>query len=440
MIAPVAELRPHANAAPAGEMDRRIERPLGWRKRRRALVLAAVALLAIAAAALLTLLPASGSLIVNASEVEVGQAARAPFVDYLPLRAEAQPLRLVMVTSTTGGQVAEVIIRDGAAVQAGQPLAHLTNPELRQQVAEREVEIASRLADLTAQELALQRNRLDLASQVAEANNQRLGADHELTMQEQLHAMGFVQEQHVISSRRDSSYREAQVRALTRGQAEEATTAARQLAQIRETAALLRQNLAVVRASLGDLVLRAPISGTLTGFTVQPGQSVAAGDALGQVAEGRAYKLVAEVDEFYLGRVSVGQTATGAIEGSVYGLVVSNVLPQVTNGRFRVEFTFIGVAPTTFRTGQAVDVRVTLSNSRSAVVAPAGAWVDAGGVAFVASPTSDQFDRRQLRLGRRTQEQVEVLSGVIPGERLITSSAADYAGIEQIQIRPGGRE
>jgi len=102
MIAPVAELRPHANAAPAGEMDRRIERPLGWRKRRRALVLAAVALLAIAAAALLTLLPASGSLIVNASEVEVGQATRAPFVDYLPLRAEAQPLRLVMVTSTTG--------------------------------------------------------------------------------------------------------------------------------------------------------------------------------------------------------------------------------------------------------------------------------------------------------------------------------------------------
>jgi HlyD family secretion protein len=417
-------------------MDRRVEKPAGWRNRRRLLAAAAILVVLVVFGALALVIPTSGTLIVNPSEIEVGEVVQGQFVDYLPLRAEAQPLHLVVVATATGGQVAKVMAADGTSVQVGEELARLVNPDVRSEVAQSEVEIASRLAELSAQELSIQRSRMDLAGQVAAADNERLGAEDELSKREYLFAKGIINDANIRTYRREAEFRRARVRDLARGQAAEGATANRQLAQTRQVRALLRANLDVARARLGDLVLRAPISGTLTGFTLQPGQTVAAGDAVAQVAEGRDYKLIAEVDEFYLRRVAPDQRATATIDGQAYRLVVLKALPQVTNGRFRIELSFVGAGPARLRIGQAIDVRLTLSGAQQAIVAPAGAWVDAGGTAFVSAASGpDRFDRRQVNLGRRTPEQVEILAGLKPGERLITSSTASYAEFNRVQVR-----
>jgi HlyD family secretion protein len=408
-----------------------MDRPLAkspWKSRRPWIALAAAAAVAIALA--VWLIPPPGSLSVKAAEVETASVQHAPFQDYLPVRAEVAPLRTVFLGAISGGQVDKVLVLDGAQVAAGDALATLTNPELKLDVTSREAEIAGRLGDASAQELALERNRLDNEKDVSETNNDLLNAERDLDVRQRLHEQGFVSDAEVKTFATQAAYYRNRLAALKAGQAREEAIARAQAAQIAQTDQRLRGNLGVVESSLDALVIRAPVAGRLTDFTLQPGQSLKAGDPMGQIDSEGAYKLTADVDEFYLGRVAPGQTAAADIDGGAVPLSVNRVLPQVTNGRFRVELTFDRAPPAALRRGQAIDIRITLGDTRAALIAPNGAWLDAGGgaYAFVMADDGRRATKRSITVGRRNPEQVEITSGLRPGERIVTSS---YAGFEK---------
>ena len=426
-----------APSRPAPAMDRPITRQRIGKRLRWALI----ALLVAALAGLVAwLVPARGALVVDAAAIETGAIVRAPFQDYLPLRAEVAPLHSVVVAAVSGGSVAALDVQDGVLVRAGAPLARLDNPALRLEVAGREVEIASRLADVSAQELALRRNRADLDTGAATAANEVLRAEHELQQHQTLFDKGILALAAIEPYRREAAFRRSRLAALRAGEGGERTAEGGQMARLAQTRALLSANLAAVRGELGGLVLRAPVAGRLTGFTLQPGQPVKAGDPLGQIDSEGAYKLIGEVDEFYLARLSPGQRATADIDGTAARLTVTRVLPQVVNGRFKVEVAFAGAAPAGLRRGQAVDARVTLGGSRSAVVAPAGAWLDAGGTTAFVMAGERHAVRRAITVGRRTPEQVEVTGGLAPGERIVTSGIAAYRAQTSLIIRKGDQE
>ncbi len=177
----------------------------------------------------------------------------------------------------------------------------------------------------------------------------------------------------------------------------------------------------------------------MTGFVIQPGQPIKAGDPLGQIDSEGADKLIGEIDEFYLSRLAVGQLATATIEGREVRLTVDRVLPQVVNGRFKVELVFAGATPAGLRRGQTVDARITLGDAKLAIVAPNGPWLDAGGTtAFVVS--GSRAVRRPVTTGRRTPEQVEITGGLHPGERIVTSGIAAYRTATSLILREGNHE
>jgi len=407
-------------------MDRRIVRPQG---RRRALGIAGGMAVVIALALTFFLLPPPGSVTVKQAEIEIGEVKLAPFQDYLPVRAEVAPLRTIFLSAVSGGQVDKLLTLDGAEVAAGAPLATLTNPQLELEVTSKEADIAGRLGDTSAQELALERSRLDSQKEISETNYNLLKARHDLDVRQRLHDEGFVSDAEVKTYAADAAYYAALLDALKGGQTREAAIAAAQANQIAKTSQRLKGNLGVVESSLGALTLRAPTAGRLTGFTLQIGQTLKAGDVVGQIDSEGAYKLTADVDEFYLGRVAIGQRASADIDGRTFPLTVSRVLPQVTSGRFRTELTFDVGPPAGVRRGEAVDIRITLGETRTALVVPNGAWLEGGGAyAFVITQGGRRAERRAIAIGRRNPEQVEITAGLKPGERFVTSS---YAGDEK---------
>jgi HlyD family secretion protein len=418
-------------AAPAPDtgMDRRLERPRLAIRRRTWIIGGGIAL-GVSLAALAWLVPPPGSLTVKTANLEIGQVQRAPFQDYLPVRAAVAPLHTMFVTAVAGGQVDKILVLDGSPVSSGTALATLNNPQLKLDVTSREAEIAGRLSDSSAQLLSLQRNRLDREKEVSETSYGLLKAQHDLDVRQRLHDKGIVSDAELKTFASETAYFRARLAALKTGQRQEDSIAASQADQIRQTGQRLNSNLGVVQSSLDALVVRAPVDGRLTDFTLQPGQTLKAGDPVGQVDSEGAYKLTADVDEFYLGRVAVGQRATADLDGKVAGLSVSRVLPQVANGRFRIELTFDKPPAAPLRRGESVDVRVILGDTRPALVLPNGAWLEAGGgaYAFVLRSSGRQADRRPIAIGRRNPEQVEVASGLRPGERVVTSS---YAGFEK---------
>lgn len=400
-------------------VSRRIGRRLRW--------LLMVVGMAAAVGLVALFLPASGSLVVDTREIDTGAVVRAPFQDYLPFRAEIAPMRSVVVSAVAEGTVDTLDVADGVLVSKGATLVRFDNPALRLEVAAREVEIASRLTDLSAQELALRRTGTELDSTTAAAANEVLRADHELLQRQTLFDKGLLSPTALVPYQRDAAFRHERLTALQAADHDARTAAARQLARLAATRALLSVNLAAVHGELSSLLVRAPAAGRLTGFVLQPGQAVKAGNPLGQIDSEGAYKLIGEVDEFYLARLSPGQHATATIDSADAPLTVDRVLPQVAGGRFKIELAFAGAAPAGMRRGQTVDARITLGGAHGATVAPNGPWLDAGGTtAFVVDPGGSSAARRAITIGRRTPKQVEIAGGLHAGERIVTSGIAGY--------------
>ena len=419
-----------STGATGAAMDRRIARP-GKGKRRR--LWAALAVTLVAALAIWWFIPASGSTDIDAANIETGLIERAPFADYLPVRASVAPAITTYVGAVSGGQVDRLLVQDGAMVTVGQPLATLANPTLELDVLTREAAIASQLGALSGDELALERSKLDRRSQTSAASYDLLKAQRDLATRQQLHDQGFVSDAGVRSYQEEADYQQRRLAQLRSGEAREGQTAALQSSRLADTRARLTNALRAVEAQLGALTLRAPASGRLTGFTIQPGQTLKEGDQAGQVDSEGNWKLVADVDEYYLGRVHDGQPAT-TDDGA--RLTVSKVIPTVTDGRFRVEFTFRVAMPGGLNRGQTINVRLTLGATQPALIAPAGGWLDAGGgsSAFVLDANGRHAYRREITIGRRNPEQVEILSGLAEGERIVTTNTAAITG-DTINIR-----
>lgn len=415
-------------------MDRLVVRPDAGRRRlvRRIAIGVAVALVVIA---VWLITPGSNSLTVDAASIRSGDVSRAPFRDFVPLRAEVAPLRTVFVTAVSGGQVAALTAADGSMVAAGTPLAQLSNPALELDVASRSASIVGQLSAISGQRLSVQNTRQSGDRDVAEARNALSKAQALMAQKQVLFDKGIITRPAIDPARDDLAYQQARVASLERGTAEAGATLADQSSGIAATASELRENLAMVRASLSALVVRAPVGGRLTAFTLQPGQMLRSGDPVGQIDSEGQWKLTADVDQFYLGRVRTGLSATAELDGRAFPMTVLKVLPQVTAGRFRVELAFRGNPPAALNRGQTLDVRLVLGADRPAIVAPSGGWLDAGGTTAFVLDGNAKAVRRAIVTARRNPDQVEIVSGLAPGDRIVTTALNTYSPFQTLIIR-----
>jgi len=382
----------------------------------------------LAVAALVRFTPQAGSLMVDRGQAEIATVARAPFQDYLPVRAEAAPIRTVFIGAVSGGQVERVVAQDGAVVQAGEVLAELSNPQLKLDVSAREAEISGRIGDTIGAELNIETGRAEREREIADSEYHQVEADRALAIRQKLLALGLISDAYLKPYTDAADYYRKRTVDLKAGFARSEAAAGGQARAIQDTSRRLVANLKEVHASLDALTLKAPVSGRLTNFTIQPGQTLKVGDPIGQIDSEGEYKLVADVDEFFLARVRPGLPAKADPESGGATLVVSRVLPQVTGGRFRTELIFKGAAPANLKRGESMSVRITFSDPSPALVVDNGAWLETGGGtwAFVLDKDGRTAERRAIRIGRRNPEQAEVLDGLAPGDRVIASSYAGY--------------
>lgn len=391
--------------------------------------------LGVALAAYLVIAP-PGARAVEAEGAEITTVTEAAFHDFVPARAQVTPRVTVYLDAVEGGRVERLVAADGALVGAGELLATLTNPQLALEVGSREADISARLGDARGQLLQIERSRVDRDRELAQARFDLLQAEQKLGVRQRLHDQDIVSDAELKIVAAEAAHHRARVAALEASIQPEVRMMRGQAREIQQMQAQLHDNLSSVRASLEALKLRAPVAGRLTAFDLQLGQTVAAGQRVGQIDSENDYKLTADVDEYYLGRVNPGQVATAQHEGRTYRLTVSRILPQVRQGRFQIELVFQGATPSSLRRGQSLDLELTLGATRQALVLPNGPFMQAGGGwVFVVGADGRRAARRAIRVGRRNPQQVEVLSGLRPGERVLTSSYDGFAQETRLILR-----
>ncbi len=371
----------------------------------------------------------------------IASVTRGAFEDYVAVRSAAAPFSTRYLTAEQGGVVTQVLVEDGATVKARQPLIVLSNGALQLQIASREADTASQVNALENTRLQLEEGRFKYEHDLLDIEHQieKLGGD--LARDKILLDGNAVAPSIYAQEQAEYAYEIKLRQATIASRDTERQVRESQLAQLENTLARLHENVTAAKASLDALTIRAPTDGQLTALDAEVGQSKAAGAVLGQVDSLDRFKLTAQVDEFYLGRIALGQTALFAADGRDYEARVSKIYPQVTNGTFRVDLHFGSPAPQGMHAGQAVDLRLELGGTATARLLPNGPFYqDTGGRwVFVVSPDGRSAARRSVRIGRRNPDYVEVLEGLQQGERVIISGYEAFQNVDRVEFEPPGR-
>ena len=368
--------------------------------------------------------PSANSQSVSASRVQISTARNGTFEDFLPIRGRVTPSITVYLDAVEGGRVEQVLVEDGANVFKGQLLAILSNSDLQLSTLARQTEVEQQLNNMRSQELALVQSRSANRRDLNQAQTDLAKARRQYELYKPLAEKGFVTRKQFNDAADDLNYQRQRLAILQQSVADDERLQSSQLRQLRASAASMNNSLAIARGSLDQLQLRAPATGQLTSFAIQLGQSLDRGERLGQIDSAGQNKLVADIDEFYLGRVAVGQTASAELGARTYRMRVAKVYPQVRNGQFQIDLAFDGAEPASMQRGQTLQAKLTLGDSTRALLIPNGSFfTETGGTwVFVVDSGGSSATRRQVQLGRRNNDFIEVLGGLKAGERVITSS------------------
>lgn len=376
---------------------------------------------------------------VATDDVRLATVTQADFAEVLPTRASVAPAVTVFIDAPESGQVAQVLVSEGDVVRAGQLLATLSNARLEREIVSSEAEIAGRLADIQEQRQRLRSAMLETEQAVLTAEFELRRAEREEGIRRRLHEAGFVSDAGLQAATEDAAFQSRRVRELRESLAALREGVRQQEAELASTARWLQEARSAVRGAGTALAVRAPTNGQLTGFEVRVGQMIAVGDRVGQVDDTSSSLLVAAIDEFYLDRIAVGQVADAEIGQANVPVEVRRVLPQVRDGRFRIELAFLGLPPEGLRRGQTVDVRMVLGQSRPALVLPRGAWLNDGGGNHAYVVRADGTAVRQpIQVGRRSVDRVEILSGLSAGDRVIVSGTAGFGNAQTLRLDGAG--
>jgi len=418
---------------PGASMDRKIER-----KSRKALYVAGG--IAATAALLLVVWQSRGSstsYTLDGERIRTAVVETGVFEDYIPLRGTVEPERSVFLDAIEGGRVERVLVDDGAFVTEGQPIIELSNTALQLDVIAREAEVSEQLNNLRNTQLAIEQNRLSLKSDLIEIDYQITRLGRLVQRYQELEGNKFVSRNEYEDATDELEYWENR-RVVTReSQAQDERIRLAQIEQLEASVEQLEKNLALARANLENLLVRAPRAGQLTSLNAEIGESKARGERLGQIDDVDRFKATALVNEFYLNRVRVGQRATLTLEGDDFELEISKVYPNVQASQFEIDLRFLTAAPTRIRRGQTLQMQLVLGDAESnAVLLANGAFYnDTGGAwVFVLNADKTVAKRREVQLGRRNASSIEVIGGLVDGDEVIVSSYGSFITVDQLRI------
>lgn len=422
--------------AGAGEgIDRKIDR-VWWTPARIGLIVAG---LAVAALLVYAILSTSGGqrLNVDRERLTVETVREGPFQELISVTGTVVPRTTIYLDAVEGGRVEEVYVQEGAFVEEGEPILLLSNNDLQLRLLSAEAQRIEQRDRLQNTRFNMEMNSLSLRQQLAEMNYQIERLSKQFERQAQLYDKRLVSQQEYESVRDEYEYWQRRRDLTLQAYQQDSLRMESQISQMESALGRMERNFQVIQDNLENLVVRAPVAGQLTMLDAEVGQIRSTGSRFGQVDVLDGFRVRAQIDEFYIARISHGQRARGEVAGREYELLATRVYPEVREGRFEVDFAFEGPAPEGIRRGQTLRFRLEMSDPSQAVMVPRGGFYQTtgGNWIFVLDDAGEEAVRRFIQVGRQNPSHFEVLSGLDPGEEVITSSYDTFGDADRLILQ-----
>ena len=370
----------------------------------------------------------SNTLRVNAETLTISEVQAGEFNDYIRISGQVQPMTTIQVSPRESGIVEEIVIEEGTQVKAGDVIIRLSNDDLDMEILNSEANLAEKENALRNTMIQMEQEKMQLSLNILELETEVKRKGRALESQKRLFDDGLIGKEEYLRSEEDYTLfcRKLEV-TLARAE-QDSIYRSVQINQMEESLRNMKLNMQRIRNRKENLAVKAPIDGVLGLLEVVLGQSIGSGAKIGQISALGSYKIEAQIDEHYIDRVSAGLTATFERQNETFDAVIRKVYPEVRGGKFQADFKFSDEQPANIRTGQTYYLNLQLGQPESAVLIPRGTFYQktGGKWIYVVSPEGDKAVKREIRIGRQNPQYYEVLEGLEPGEKVITSGYDNF--------------
>ena len=370
----------------------------------------------------------SSTLRVNADTLTISEVSAGEFNDYIRVSGQVHPMTTIQLSPRESGIVEEIVIEEGTQVKAGDVIIRLSNDDLDMEILNSEAILAEKENALRNTIIQMEQEKMQLSLNILELETEVKRKGRTLESQKRLVDDGLIGKEEYLRSEEDYVLFCKKLEVTLARAEQDSIYRTVQIQQMEESLKNMKLNMQRIRNRKENLAVKAPIDGELGLLEVVRGQSIGSGSKIGQINALDSYKIEALIDEHYIDRVSAGLTATFERQNETYDAVIRKVYPEVRSGKFQADFKFSEEQPANIRTGQTYYLNLQLGQPESAVLIPRGTFYQKTGGKWIYVVSSDggKAVKREIRIGRQNPQYYEVLEGLEPGEKVITSGYDNF--------------
>lgn len=418
-------------------MDRVIQRKK-WNSKRIATI-AGVAAIAGLIAGSLYFTSGKSRLNVDTERITISEIKKGSFQEFIPVNGIVLPLTTIYLDATEGGRVEEKFVEDGAMMKKGQPILRLSNTDLELGLVTQQTNVYNLLTQMQISRNAAQQNTVNKLNQMTDVESLLKEAERVYNLDKHLYENKAIGLQEFKQAENNYNYYKQKKNLTKQILQQDSSSNQQQLTQARQSYEGSQNALNVMRKKVGDLIVRAPVDGQLTSLDAEIGQNKNKGERLGQLDVTSGFKVRADIDEHYISRIFPGLTGDFTLSDKTYKLKIKKVYTQVTNGRFQVDMEFVGEVPQGIRRGQTLQIRLALGDETQAILLAKGGFFQqtGGNWIFKVADNGNVAYKVDIQLGRQNPDYYEVLQGLKPGDKVVTSSYENYGNMQELVLKPG---
>jgi len=374
---------------------------------------------------------------VDQGRIQISEIKKGAFQEFIPVNGIVLPITTIYLDAIEGGRVEEKYVDDGAIVKRDQPLLRLANTDLQLSLANQETAVFDVLTQMQNTRNNAEQNTIRQLNQMADVDNGLAEAERLYNLNKHLFEEKVIGSQEFKSSENAYKYQTRRKKLTEETLNKDSASGKLQVSQMTESYERMRNALTLMRKKVGDLIVRSPVDGQLTSLDAEIGQSKNKGERLGQIDVMSGFKVRADIDEHYISRIFTGLNGEFTFANKDFKLKITKVYTQVTNGRFQVDLEFINEVPQGIRRGQTLQVRLALSDETQAVLLAKGGFYQqtGGNWIFKVADNGKTAYKVDIQLGRQNPEYYEVLQGLNPGEKVVTSSYENYGTMQELVLK-----
>lgn len=360
---------------------------------------------------------------IESKDVTINNVRQGKFKDFVRLNGTVIPIQVVHISPEEGGIVMEKVAEEGQTVKKGDVIIRLSNSSLDLQILNAEAELAEKQNLLRNTQVTMQQDKLNNETEQASLDMDVERKRRAFEQNERLYKEKLISREVYLQAKEEYELSMKKQTLIGERLKKDAQYRNIQMEQMEDNLANMRRNVVLVRDRKGKLEVRSTIDGELGLLDVELGQSINAGQTIGQVNDLSDFKIETHINEHYIDRIKVGLSATFEREDKTYSLIVRKVYPEVRKGKFRTDLVFEGTRPDNIRSGQTYYLNLELGKPTQAVLIPKGTFFQTtgGNWIFVLDKNGSKAYRRSIRIGRQNPQYYEIEEGLEPGEKVITS-------------------